>query len=114
MKSISIVLGAALLAGPGLPAVAQSSVSPDPPSATPTTPLDRARANYEAILRGEKTYFSLSPAEQREVAELDRQARAQPPPDDRDAHERCRDAEYAKLGRAPSALDQRVIATRCR
>lgn len=112
MKWISIVVGAALLAGPHLPAAAKPPSGPISGSAT--VPTDRAHTNYEAILRGEAVYFNLTPEERREIAELARRMRAQQPPDDRDAEERCRDAEYAKLGRAPSALDERVIATRCR
>ena len=113
---LGIVVGAALPAGlaPSVraePSVVSEAPPPPPPSAAP---LDRARANYEAILRGEKTYFALSPAEQQEVAELDRRVRAQRPPEDSDPQDRCREAEYAKLGRAPSALDARAIATRCR
>lgn len=114
-----LVIGAALPAGLAArlgaePPIVSEAPPPPPPPPSSAAPLDRARANYEAILRGEKTYFALSPAEQQEVAELDRRIRAQRPPEDSDPHERCREAEYAKLGRAPSALDARVIATRCR
>ena len=112
MKCISILFGTALLAGVGMPAAAKPPRGPI--SGSSTVPSDRAHANYEAILRGETAYFNLTPEERREIAELARRMRAQQPPDDRDAHERCRDAEYARLGRAPSALDERVIATRCR
>lgn len=109
------IVAAAMLAVAGATAAAAQAVGSNPPPAPqPPTTLDRARANYEAILRGEKGLFTLSPTEQDEVRELDRRIRAQQPPDERDAFERCVDAEYGKLGREPTALDQRTIDTRCR
>lgn len=98
----SMLLGAALIIGLGAPAIA----------APPPVP-ERARANYEAIMRGEKGFFDLSPAEQREIAALDKQVRAQPL-DTRDSAERCRDEEYARFGGQPSDLDKRAIDTKCR
>lgn len=104
-----LILLAAALAAP--PVEARAEPPPPPP---PVQSIDRARANYEAILRGEKGLFNLTPIEQEEVRELDRRIRAQRPPDTRDAFERCVDAEYAKLEREPTELDQRSIDTRCR
>ena len=100
------ILGAALLSALGPASVGTALATP--------APIDRARANYEAILRGEKTFFNLTPTEQDEVRQLDRRVRATEPPDTRDAYERCRDAEVARLGREPSDLDTRAIDTRCR
>lgn len=95
-------------------AIGQAVVTNPAPAPAAPAPLDRARANYEAILRGETTLFALTPTEQDEVRALDRRIRAQQPPDHRDPYERCLDAEQARLGHEPTALDQRVIETRCR
>lgn len=113
---IERLLIAALLASMApISALAQSSVTNPPPvAAAPQIPIDRAQANYEAILRGEKTLFDLAPAQQDEVREFDRRIRAQQPPDHRDPYERCLDDEHARLGREPTALDQRAIEARCR
>lgn len=105
---ISILLATALGSAP-----VEATAEP-PPSPPPVQSIDRARANYEAILRGEKGLFNLSPIEQDEVRQLDRRIRAQQPPDYRTPFDRCVDAEYAKLGREPAALDQRAIDMRCR
>lgn len=114
----SLSLCALLLTGLSGPVVAAplgpATVENPPPPPAPPTALDRAQANYEAILAGRTTYFSLSPVEQAEVRELDRRVRATQPPDTRDAFERCQDAEYARLGREPTELDERTISTRCR
>lgn len=104
---IGPILFAAALAAPVIEARSEA-----PPPAV--EPINRAGANYEAILRGEKSFAQLTPTEQDEIRELDRRIRAQQPPDTRTTYEKCLDAEYARLGREPSELDQRVIATRCR
>lgn len=114
----SLSLCAMLLAGLAAPALAEplgpATVENPPPPPPSPTPLDRAQANYEAILAGRTTYFALTPHEQAEVRELDRRVRATQPPDTRNSSERCEDAEYARLGREPTALDQRAIEARCR
>jgi hypothetical protein len=99
----SMLLGTALLVATGA-----SAAEPQP------APLDRAKANYEAILRGEKRLFDLTPTEQDQVRALDHRIRATEPPDTRNPYERCYDAEVDKLGREPSDLDKRTIDTRCR
>lgn len=103
------VLLAAALASP--PVEARGEQPPPPP---PVQSINRAGANYEAILREQKAFFDLTPIEQEEVRQLNRRIRAQQPPDTRDAFERCVDAEYAKLEREPTELDRRAIDTRCR
>lgn len=89
------------------------AVTAGPALAAPPHAPDRARANHEAILRGEKRLFDLTPVEQDEVRVFDKHLRAQVPPDTPDAGDSCQDAEFAKLGRAPTAADARAIAARC-
>jgi hypothetical protein len=76
------------------------------------TPAERAKRNYELLLRGEKQLRDLSPAERAEVGRLDQLLRAQPR-DTRPAAERCRDEETERAGGSPSELELRIIALKC-
>jgi len=114
----SIMIGVVGLAA-AQPAAAQpaggmSAPPPSPETYTGAVAVNRARLNYDAILRGEKRLVDLTPTEQDEVRELDKRMRAARPPEIRDAYERCLDDETEKLGREPTALDQRTFEMRCR
>lgn len=113
MRYPILILALAASAAQAEPEIVQGT-APPPADTSTATVYNRVRMNYDAIQRGEKRLFDLSPQEQDEVRELDRRMRAARPPDTRDAHERCLDEETAKLGHEPTALDQNTIEMRCR
>lgn len=76
------------------------------------TSAERAKRNYEQIVRGQKQIGDLSPSELAEVAELDRVLKSKPA-DKRSATQRCRDEEIKRAGGSPSELELRVIDLKC-
>lgn len=76
------------------------------------TPAERAKRNYELLLRGEKQLRDLSPVERAEVSRLDQLLRTQPR-DTRPAAQRCRDDEIERAGGSPSELELRIIGLKC-
>ena len=84
-----------------------------PPGAHAETPAERAKSNYELLLRGQKQLRDLSPAERAEVARLDALLRAPAPEPRPSAEQRCRKDEIARAGGAPSELELRIIGLKC-
>lgn len=82
------------------------------PAAHAETPAERAKRNYDLLMRGQKQIGDLSPAERAEVARLDQLLRTQPH-DMRPAAERCRDEEIRRAGGSPSELELRIIGLKC-
>jgi len=95
------VIGAILL---GL--VMYGSAAADP------TRIDRARANYMALMRGQKLPSQLTQKELADVIDLDRALRDTP--DTRSPAQRCVDKEVVRAGGAPSDLERQVIDMKCR
>lgn len=76
------------------------------------TDLQRAKRNYADIQSGAKRLRDLPEFERRELLEYIRLA--EQTKNGRPRTEKCVAEEKKKLGRAPSDLDQRAIAKRCR
>lgn len=73
--------------------------------------IERARANYEAMISGRKSLNQLSQQELRDLLAFDKLAN---PRDRRSPSQRCLDEERKRAGASPSRLEQRVIAMKCR
>ncbi|QPC86430.1 hypothetical protein GA830_06520 [Mesorhizobium sp. NBSH29] len=80
-------------------------------TASATDRIDRARANYEALLHGRIQLGQLTQQELRDIVDLDAALRAR---DDRTRSQRCVDEEVERLGGSPSRLAWRVIDLKCR
>lgn len=76
------------------------------------TPAERAKRNYEALIRGEKQVQDLSPRERAELLKLEQLAKSRRP-DTRSATERCRADEIDRVGGSPSELELRIIGLKC-
>jgi hypothetical protein len=98
---LHMVLGAALL---GL--VMYGNAAADP------TRIDRARANYQALMRGQKLPSQLTQQELADVVDLDKALRDTP--DTRSPAQRCVDREIGRAGGSPSDLERQVIDMKCR
>ena len=70
---------------------------------------DRARDNYEALLKGEIQLRQLTPSERAEILALLKMLR-----DDRSPSERCFEEQLERAGGSPTRLDQEVIDLKCR
>jgi hypothetical protein len=82
------------------------------PAAQAETSAERAKRNYEYLMRGQKQVRDLSPTERAEVAGLDQLLRSQPR-DTRPAAQKCRDEEIERAGGSPSDLELRIIGLKC-
>ncbi|TYB86070.1 hypothetical protein [Oceaniovalibus sp. ACAM 378] len=80
-------------------------------TAPDSTRIDRARANYEALLQGRIQLGQLTPQDLRDILVLDRALRAR---DDGSRSQRCVDEEVERFGGSPSRLAWRVIDLKCR
>lgn len=80
-------------------------------TAPATDRIDRARANYEALLHGRIQLGQLTQQELRDIVDLDATLRAR---DDRTRSQRCVDEEVERLGGSPSRLAWRVLDLKCR
>lgn len=89
-------------------------VSPAPPhsSAEDYRPA-RARANYEALMRGDLSVMDLSAQDLQDVIDLDRVLRGEQA-NGRAPEQSCIDREVRQAGGRPSQLAQQVIALKCR
>jgi hypothetical protein len=75
--------------------------------------VDRAVRNYQDVLKGTRQLAELTPAEVRELIELDAQLRGRPL-DQRTPRQRCIDAELVRLGNGePTELALRTIDLKC-
>lgn len=114
--SMAVPLAAGLSAKP--PSVVSRST---PPAATPTPPapvasLDRvarARATYEALMRGEVSVSDLAPQDMQDIIDLDRALRGELP-DNRTPTQACVEDEVRRAGGKPTPLAWRVIDLKCR
>jgi len=76
------------------------------------TRVDRARANYEALMSGRKYLNQLTQQEQVDVLDFANAYREKP--DTRSPSQRCVDKEIRRIGGTPSHLEQQVIDMKCR
>jgi hypothetical protein len=73
---------------------------------------DQALQNYQQVMNGQIRLSDLTPQEQADVIEVDRQVRARPE-DRRSPEQRCYAEELKKLGTEPSYLARRSTALKC-
>jgi hypothetical protein len=81
-------------------------------AAADTTRIDRARANYQALMHGQKLPSQLTQQDLADVVDFDRALRDKP--DTRSPMQRCVDREIGRVGGSPSDLERQVIDMKCR
>lgn len=73
--------------------------------------VNQARANYQALVRGDRQLSQLSRQELADIVALDQALRHR---DERSPSQRCVDAEVRRAGGSPSYLARQVIDLKCR